>query len=316
MDLSNNRLVGCLPNSFANLQTLTYLNFSHNSFEGSIQDSFRSLANLEALDLSSNNLSGAIPNYLATFTYLSNLNLSFNNLEGQIPNGGVFSNLNLESLTGNVALCGGAQQLRFSPCPHKPHPTFCQHFLKFVLPAATIAFGAITFWLHLLERKRISKLNVKASIDMADMMSSHRSVSYYEVVRATGTFSEENLLRVGCFGKVFKGQLDDGTVVAIKVFNMQVEQAMQSFDAECKALRMARHHNLIRILGTCSSFDFRALLLQHMPNGSLEEHLHTESRPYMGFLMRLGAMLALSREPTFTLGTTFRITLGIYCTRE
>jgi len=222
------------------------------------------------------------------------VHLSFNNLEGQIPNGGVFSNLNLESLTGNVALCGGAPQLRFSPCPHKPHPTFCLHFLKFVLPAATIAFGAITFWLHLLERKRISKLNVKASIDMADMMSSHRSVSYYEVVRATGTFSEENLLGVGCFGKVFKGQLDDGTVVAIKVFNMQVEQAMQSFDAECKALRMARHHNIIRILGTCSSFDFRALLLRHMPNGSLEEHLHTESRPYMGFLMRLGAMLDVS----------------------
>jgi serine/threonine protein kinase len=31
-----------------------------------------------------------------------------------------------------------------------------------------------------------------------------------------------------------------------------------------------------------------------MPNGSLEEHLHTESRPYMGFLMRLGVMLDVS----------------------
>lgn len=263
--------------------------------EDSIPDSFRSLTNLETLDLSSNNLSGTIPNYLANFTYLSNLNLSYNNLEGQVPNGGIFSNVTLESLIGNVGLCGGPLQLEFLPCPNKSYGTFSQHFLKFVLPAVTTAFlGAIIICLYLLIRKRTKKPNVTSSIDMADDMIGHRPVSYYEIVRATDTFSENNLLGVGSFGKVFKGQLDDGMVVAIKVLNMQVEKAKQSFDAECKALRMARHHNLIRILSTCSNLDFRALLLQYMPNGSLEEHLHTESRPHMGFLMRLGVMLDVS----------------------
>lgn len=118
-----------------------------------------------------------------------------------------FSNLTLKSLMGNVRLCGGPPKLGFSPCSHKSRRTFCQNFLKFVLAAVTIAFCAITICLYLLRRKRIKKPDVKASIDMAGMIS-HRPVSYYEIVRATDTFSEENLLGVGSFGKVFKGQLE------------------------------------------------------------------------------------------------------------
>uniref|UniRef100_A0ACD5U311 Uncharacterized protein n=1 Tax=Avena sativa TaxID=4498 RepID=A0ACD5U311_AVESA len=293
IELSSNLLVGSLPSSFGQLAMLTYLNLSHNSFQDSIPASFDHLNNLATLDLSYNNLSGTIPKYFVNFTYLINLNLSFNNLQGQIPNGGVFSNITLQCLMGNVGLCG-APRLGFSQCLDKSHPTHGRHILKFILPAVTIAAGALAACLYLVIRKKNKQQSdVTTSSDMADVIS-HRLLSYHEIARATKNFNEDTLIGAGSFAKVFKGQLDNGLVVAIKVLNMQVEQAVRSFDAECQVLRMARHRNLIRILNTCSNFDFRALVLEYMPNGSLAAHLHTGNRDRLGFLKRLDVMIGVS----------------------
>uniref|UniRef100_A0A0E0F8T9 non-specific serine/threonine protein kinase n=1 Tax=Oryza meridionalis TaxID=40149 RepID=A0A0E0F8T9_9ORYZ len=293
IDVSDNMLDGQLPNSYAYHPMLTYLNLSHNSFRDSIPYSFSHLTNLATLDLSYNNLSGTIPKYLANLTFLTSLNLSFNNLQGQIPSGGVFSNITLQSLMGNARLCG-AQHLGFPACLEKSHSTRRKHLLKIVLPAVIAAFGAIVVLLYLMIGKKMKNPDITASFDTADAIC-HRLVSYQEIVRATENFNEDYLLGVGSFGKVFKGRLDDGLVVAIKILNMQVERAIRSFDAECHVLRMARHRNLIKILNTCSNLDFRALFLQFMPNGNLESYLHSESRPCVGsFLKRMEIMLDVS----------------------
>ncbi|KAF7060935.1 hypothetical protein CFC21_067675 [Triticum aestivum] len=292
MDISSNLLTGSIPRSLGQLNMLTYLNLSHNSLENSIPGTFEKLKSLASLDLSFNNLSGTIPKFLANFTYLTILNLSFNRLEGQIPEGGIFSNLTVQSLIGNAGLCG-APRLRFSPCLGRS-PSTAIHFPLFLLPTLILAVVAIAICVYLWLEKKIKKDECNASLNPTNVMG-HQIISYRELIHATNNFGEHNILGSGSFGKVYKGLLSNGLVVAIKVLDMQLEQAIQSFDIECRVLCVTRHRNLIKILNTCSTHDFKALVLEYMPNGSLEALLHSsQSTLHLGFLDRLGIMLDVS----------------------
>ncbi|KAH7657251.1 Non-specific serine/threonine protein kinase protein [Dioscorea alata] len=68
-------------------------------------------------------------------------------------------------------------------------------------------------------------------------------------------------------------------MVAIKVFSLDIKGASKSFLSECESLRSIRHRNLIKIITSCVSTDsegsdFKALVLDLMPNGSLDSWLH------------------------------------------
>ncbi|KAJ4723395.1 putative Receptor-kinase [Melia azedarach] len=279
IDVSDNSLSGEIPRELGHCSSLEVLYMHGNFFHGSIPQSLSSLRGIQYVDLSHNNLSGQIPQFLETLS-LQELNLSFNSLEGQVPTKGIFANASGASVAGNTGLCGGIAEFGLPNCTNSnPNKQNISRVSKILISTAIafLGFLLVSFIIYCWFRNRRGKQKQPSSSTLEKTLL---KVSYESLLKATDGFSSTNLLGVGSFGSVYKGSLDqDGTVVAIKVLNLQRRGALKSFMAECKALRNIRHRNLVKIITSCSSIDFqgndfKALVYEYMPNGSLEKWLH------------------------------------------
>ncbi|KAJ0751770.1 putative protein kinase RLK-Pelle-LRR-XII-1 family [Helianthus annuus] len=256
LDFSMNRFTGELPSSLSSCTSLQSLNLSGNLFYGSIPESFRSLKALEYVDLSRNNFSGNFSTYLQQIP-LKKLNLSYNNFEGEVPVKGVFANTSAISVIGNTRLCGGIHELHLSKCTSTSSDTKRQTRKLSVGVIIAISLSSTVAGLALLSFVLfyccVKKKRDKPS--EARLAESFEKISYGRLFKATEGFSVENLIGTG----------------------------FKSFMAECEALRNIRHRNLVKVITACSSIDFqgndfKALVYDFMPNGSLESWLYSVDR--------------------------------------
>ncbi|KAH0741338.1 hypothetical protein KY290_034381 [Solanum tuberosum] len=289
--LSRNELYGSIPSTILQLQKLVILALDMNRLDGTIPKSFEKMVSLEYLDLSQNNLTDQIPESLTKLEHLNYLNVSYNELSGEIPDGGPFGNFTAESFIGNAELCG-LPRFQVKVCEVQNNVTRRNRkktVLKFVLgpvAAGGLVIGVLGMIWLLNYRKRNNQL--KTLTDWYDQLS-HKRFSYYELVRGTNNFDESNLIGKGSLGMVYKGTFTNGTTAAVKVFNAQVQDALKRFDLECKVLHNIRHRNLVKVISSCANLDFKALVLEYMPNGDLD-YWHYSHNDFLDLIQRLKIM--------------------------
>ncbi|XP_057466586.1 receptor-like kinase TMK3 [Actinidia eriantha] len=100
-------------------------------------------------------------------------------------------------------------------------------------------------------------------------------ISVQVLRNVTKNFAPENELGRGGFGVVYKGELDDGTKIAVKRMEASVisSKALDEFQAEIAVLSKVRHRHLVSLLGYSIGGNERILVYEYMPQGTLSKHL-------------------------------------------
>ncbi|XP_068652689.1 probable serine/threonine-protein kinase PBL28 [Aristolochia californica] len=118
-----------------------------------------------------------------------------------------------------------------------------------------------------------------------------RQLTYTELEYATFDFNQSNVIGEGGFGLVYKGLLQDGSMVAIK---RRVQDLSLSFVREVEKLGNLHHRHIVKLVGYCQERRQQFLVYNYELNGSVRNHLYdSEGLPVGKLDMRQRLSIAL-----------------------
>ncbi|CAM6104826.1 unnamed protein product [Calypogeia fissa] len=126
-----------------------------------------------------------------------------------------------------------------------------------------------------------------------------RWFSLAELKKATNNFSEANEIGAGGYGKVYKAELQNGRVVAVKRADQSSVQGAAEFKNEIELLSRVHHRNLVGLVGFCYEQGEQALVYEFVPNGTLREHLLGFFEKPLSWDMRVGIALGSAKGLTY-----------------
>lgn len=302
---------GTISSALANLTSVEKIILSNNVLSGSIPEVLVNLSKLKLFDVRNNSLSGPIPQFPVGVSFLSDGNPQLGKSApppGSSGNGGGSSDgagngtqtgsesgRSSSSHVGTIAgavigvvalVCIGAViwcvllkrrrrginrvQSPNSVVIHPPRTASSDRELLKITIAPTVAGSEVQ-----------SRTSSGPSAGDLHVVEAGSMVISIQVLReVTDNFSQNNILGRGGFGVVYKGELHDGTMIAVKRMESGVvsSKGLNEFQAEIAVLTKVRHRHLVALLGYCVDGNEKLLVYEYMPQGPLSQHLFDWAR--------------------------------------
>ncbi|EPS70426.1 hypothetical protein M569_04331 [Genlisea aurea] len=297
IDLPSFNLSGTLSSSISNLASVSRINLRSNNLSGSVPEKWTSLKSLTVLDLSGNNLSPPLPGFRSDVKVILDGNSLFDS-KSSYHGGAARPSLSPNGTASSTNPDGGRVSKRL---------------VVIVAPVASFAFLVcfvvpLSLYIRTKRKKRrqlapsslvVHPMESGVKITVADPTSrsgvsspasgSIRSGSHSHAVesgglvisvqvlrKVTNDFAPENELGRGGFGVVYKGELDDGTKIAVKRMEAGgaiCSKGLEEFRSEIAVLSKVRHRHLVSLLGYSVEGNERILVYEYMAEGALSTHL-------------------------------------------
>ncbi|XP_047066708.1 receptor-like serine/threonine-protein kinase ALE2 [Lolium rigidum] len=132
---------------------------------------------------------------------------------------------------------------------------------------------------------------------IATCPSTVKTFSISDLEKATGKFSFNKIIGEGGYGRVYRGIIEEGVEVAVKLLTGKHQNRDREFIAEVEMLSRLHHRNLVKLIGICVERSMRCLVFELVPNGSVESHLHGRDKIYgpLDFDTRMKIALGAAR---------------------
>ncbi|XP_015698879.1 probable inactive leucine-rich repeat receptor-like protein kinase At3g03770 isoform X2 [Oryza brachyantha] len=314
--LSKNSLKGEIPEQFGQLNRLQHLDLSFNFLVGKPPEKLFALPNISYLNLAANMLSGSFSSSLACSNTLGFVDLSTNQLIGDLP---ACLNVNVNNrvvkFDGNCFSGNPEHQHEAKFCQQPHNGRGSNKDVGLVVTVVGVVFIVLVLSLILMASNRRSCQRVIAEQQLlqkqmqdnstpgmstellvnaryisqavklgTQIMPMYRAFSLEELNEATKSFEHSTFLGEGTIGKLYKGKLENGTLIAIRCLTLYQRYSIRNLKLRLDLLAKLRHPNLVCLLGHCidgevDEWSVRRVFLvyEYVPSGTLSSYLSGSS---------------------------------------
>ncbi|KAL2588155.1 Protein STRUBBELIG-RECEPTOR FAMILY 3 [Glycine soja] len=126
-------------------------------------------------------------------------------------------------------------------------------------------------------------INPAISTQAAERQIVTNSIKVYTVAslqQYTNSFSQENYIGEGMLGPVYRAELPDGKLLAVRKMNTTASmgQNHEQFLQLVFSISKIQHANIVKLMGYCAEYSQRLLVHEYCNNGTLHEALHTDDK--------------------------------------
>ncbi|KAF8112826.1 hypothetical protein N665_0060s0009 [Sinapis alba] len=223
---------------------------------------------------------------------------SQDNLKKAIEQGfDLYVNLSCRRCTNSGGACGYKQTSNLFVCYCKdgPQRSTCQRHDAIVIIIlvgiiALVVFLCPCFRVQIFRKRKTSE---ERRHQMLRALIPLKHYTYAQVKKITQSFAE--VVGKGGFGVVYRGTLNDGRMVAVKILKDSKDNNGEDFINEVASMSQTSHINIVSLLGFCSEGSKRAIIYEFLENGSLDKFISNNSSLNLDFTALYEIALGVAR---------------------